>query len=386
LYANLDNFSYAEEEIPLAERPEIDQWIISLLNTLVLKVEKQMNNYDPTPAARAIQEFVGENLSNWYVRLCRRRFWKGEYSKDKMAAYQTLYTCLETIAQLMSPFAPFYSDQLFQDLNTVANRHSAKSVHLSDFPKANLAYINSRLEKQMEYAQTISSLVLSIRKKENIKVRQPLQSILIPVIDPRVKNEIELVKELILAEVNVKELKFIEAIDKAIKPNFKSLGKKVGSKMKAVAEKITAFTQNEIVALENAGNLQIEVEGSMIEVHLSDVEIVSKEIAGYKVANEGALTVALDIHLSDRLVEEGIARELISKIQNLRKERGFDLLDKIDLKIIEVPYIKSAINQFKTYICSEILANDIQLVTTLSEETELVIDEISVKVHIEKFN
>ncbi len=386
LYANLDNFSYAEEEIPLAERPEIDQWIISLLNTLVLKVEKQMNNYDPTPAARAIQEFVGENLSNWYVRLCRRRFWKGEYSKDKMAAYQTLYTCLETIAQLMSPFAPFYSDQLFQDLNTVANRHSAKSVHLSDFPKANLAYINSRLEKQMEYAQTISSLVLSIRKKENIKVRQPLQSILIPVIDPRVKNEIELVKELILAEVNVKELKFIKAIDKAIKPNFKSLGKKVGSKMKAVAEKITAFTQNEIVALENAGNLQIEVEGSMIEVHLSDVEIVSKEIAGYKVANEGALTVALDIHLSDRLVEEGIARELISKIQNLRKERGFDLLDKIDLKIIEVPYIKSAINQFKTYICSEILANDIQLVTTLSEETELVIDEISIKVHIEKFN
>jgi len=386
LYANLDNFSYAEEEIPLAERPEIDQWIISLLNTLVLKVEKQMNNYDPTPAARAIQEFVGENLSNWYVRLCRRRFWKGEYSKDKMAAYQTLYTCLETIAQLMSPFAPFYSDQLFQDLNTVANRHSAKSVHLSDFPKANLAYINSKLEKQMEYAQTISSLVLSIRKKENIKVRQPLQSILIPVIDPRVKNEIELVKELILAEVNVKELKFIEAIDKAIKPNFKSLGKKVGSKMKAVAEKITAFTQNEIVALENAGNLQIEVEGSMIEVHLSDVEIVSKEIAGYKVANEGALTVALDIHLSDRLVEEGIARELISKIQNLRKERGFDLLDKIDLKIIEVPYIKGAINQFKTYICSEILANDIQLVTTLSEETELVIDEISVKVHIEKFN
>ncbi len=386
LYANLDNFSYAEEEIPLAERPEIDQWIISLLNTLVLKVEKQMNNYDPTPAARAIQEFVGENLSNWNVRLCRRRFWKGEYSKDKMAAYQTLYTCLETIAQLMSPFAPFYSDQLFQDLNTVANRHSAKSVHLSDFPKANLAYINSKLEKQMEYAQTISSLVLSIRKKENIKVRQPLQSILIPVIDPRVKNEIELVKELILAEVNVKELKFIEAIDKAIKPNFKSLGKKVGSKMKAVAEKITAFTQNEIVALENAGNLQIEVEGSMIEVHLSDVEIVSKEIAGYKVANEGALTVALDIHLSDRLVEEGIARELISKIQNLRKERGFDLLDKIDLKIIEVPYIKSAINQFKTYICSEILANDIQLVTTLSEETELVIDEISIKVHIEKFN
>jgi len=386
LYANLDGFNYSEAEVPLEERPEIDQWILSLLNTLVLKVEKQMNAYDPTPAARAIQDFVGENLSNWYVRLCRRRFWKGEYSKDKMAAYQTLYTCLETVAQLMSPFAPFYADQLFQDLNTVSQRNAAKSVHLSDFPKAKLEWINSNLENQMEYAQIISSLVLSIRKKENIKVRQPLQSILIPVVEPKIKEEIEKVKDLILAEVNVKELQFIEAIDKAIKPNFKTLGKKVGAKMKAVAELISAFNQTQIAQLESKGSLLLQVEDSEIEIQLADVEIVSKEITGYKVANDGALTVALDIHLNQDLIEEGIARELISRVQNLRKERGFDLIDKINLKIIEVPYIKSAINQFKNYICSEILANDIQLVTELSEETELVIDEISIKVQIEKFN
>lgn len=386
LYANLDGFSYAEPDVPLAERPEIDQWILSLLNTLVIKVEQQMNDYDPTPAARAIQDFVGENLSNWYVRLCRRRFWKGEFSKDKMAAYQTLYTCLETIAQLMSPFAPFYADQLFQDLNAVSGKNKAKSVHLSDFPKANLAFVNKDLEKQMEYAQVISSLVLSIRKKENIKVRQPLQRILIPVVDPSIKQEIEKVKDLILAEVNVKELQFIEAIDKAIKPNFKTLGKKVGSKMKVVAEMISAFNQSQISQLEQTGTLILSVDDAAIVIELADVEIVSKEITGYKVAYDGPLTVALDVLLSEDLVAEGIAREIISKIQNLRKERDFDLTDKIHLKIIEVPHIKSAINQFKSYICSEILANDIQLVTELNEETELVIDEISIKVEIEKFN
>jgi isoleucyl-tRNA synthetase len=286
----------------------------------------------------------------------------------------------------MSPFAPFYADQLFQDLNAVSQRNAAKSVHLSDFPKAKLEWINNNLENQMEYAQIISSLVLSIRKKENIKVRQPLQSILIPVVEPKIKEEIEKVKDLILAEVNVKELQFIEAIDKAIKPNFKTLGKKVGAKMKAVAELISALNQTQIAQLESKGSLLLQVEDSEIEVQLADVEIVSKEITGYKVANDGTLTVALDIHLNQDLIEEGIARELISRVQNLRKERGFDLIDKINLKIIEVPYIKSAINQFKNYICSEILANDIQLVTELSEETELVIDEISIKVQIEKFN
>jgi isoleucyl-tRNA synthetase len=286
----------------------------------------------------------------------------------------------------MSPFAPFYADQLFQDLNAVSGKNKAKSVHLSDFPKANLAFINKDLEKQMEYAQVISSLVLSIRKKENIKVRQPLQRILIPVVDPSIKQEIEKVKDLILAEVNVKELQFIEAIDKAIKPNFKTLGKKVGSKMKVVAEMITAFNQSQISQLEQTGKLTLSVDDATIDIELADVEIVSKEITGYKVAYDGPLTVALDVLLSEDLVAEGIAREIISKIQNLRKERDFDLTDKIHLKIIEVPHIKSAINQFKSYICSEILANDIQLVTELNEETELVIDEISIKVEIEKFN
>lgn len=384
LYANIDGFCYAEPNIELADRPEIDRWILSLLNTLVQKVETQMSSYDPTPAARAIQDFVGENLSNWYVRLCRRRFWKGEYSQDKISAYQTLYTCLETISQLMSPFAPFYADQLFRDLNMVSKRNIASSVHLSDFPKIDTGLINKELEEQMEYAQLISSLVLSLRKKENIKVRQPLQKILIPVVDQRIKNEISHVKDLILAEVNVKELEFIDAIDKSIKPNFKTLGKKVGSKMKVVADRITQFSQTEISQIEESGTLIIEIDGEKIEILQSDVEILSKEISGYKVANEGRITVALDVNLSDSLREEGIARELISKLQNLRKDQNFEVTDKISVKIVDDSYIKSAINQFKTYICSEILATDIVLVDGLEAETEILVDEIALKVQIEK--
>jgi isoleucyl-tRNA synthetase len=386
LYANIDGFSYAEPEVPLADRPEIDRWILSLLQTLVQKVEKQMDNYDPTPATRAIQDFVGENLSNWYVRLCRRRFWKGEYSQDKISAYQTLYTCLETVSQLMSPFAPFYSEQLFRDLNLVGKRQSSSSVHLSDFPKVKAEWVNKDLELQMEYAQKISSLVLSIRKKENIKVRQPLQKILIPVLDQHMKDEITHVQDLILAEVNVKELEFIDAMAKSIKPNFKSLGKKVGPKMKQVAEMVSSFNQNQIETLEQNGTIDIEIEGQKIEILIEDVEILSKEIPGYKVANEGRLTVALDITLSTSLIEEGIAREIVSKVQNLRKDSGLDLTDKISLKIVEVPYIKSAINQFKNYICSEILANDIERVSELAGETTILIDEVSVKVQIDKFN
>jgi isoleucyl-tRNA synthetase len=386
LYANIDGFSYAEPEVPMADRPEIDRWILSLLQTLVQKVEKQMDSYDPTPATRAIQDFVGENLSNWYVRLCRRRFWKGEYSQDKISAYQTLYTCLETVSQLMSPFAPFYAEQLFRDLNLVGKRQSSGSVHLSNFPKVKAEWVNKELELQMEYAQKISSLVLSIRKKENMKVRQPLQKILIPVLDQHMKDEITHVQDLILAEVNVKELEFIDAMDKSIKPNFKSLGKKVGPKMKQVAEIISAFNQAQIETLEQNGTITLTLEGENIDILLTDVEILSKEIAGYKVANEGRLTVALDITLSASLIEEGIAREIVSKVQNLRKDSGLDLTDKISLKIVEVPYIKSAINQFKNYICSEILANDIESVSELAGETTILIDEVSVKVQIEKFN
>ena len=386
LYANIDGFSYAEPEVPLADRPEIDRWILSLLQTLVQKVEKQMDSYDPTPATRAIQDFVGENLSNWYVRLCRRRFWKGEYSQDKISAYQTLYTCLETVSQLMSPFAPFYSEQLYRDLNLVGKRQGSSSVHLSNFPKVKAEWVNKDLELQMEYAQKISSLVLSIRKKENIKVRQPLQKILIPVLDQHMKDEITHVQDLILAEVNVKELEFIDAMAKSIKPNFKSLGKKVGPKMKQVAEIISAFNQSQIETLEQNGTISLALEGENIEILLTDVEILSKEISGYKVANEGRLTVALDITLSASLIEEGIAREIVSKLQNLRKDSGLDLTDKISLKIVEVPYIKSAINQFKNYICSEILANDIERVSELAGETTILIDEVSVKVQIDKFN
>ncbi len=384
LYANIDGFSYAEADIAMEDRPEIDRWILSLLNSLVLKVEKQMNDYDPTPAARAIQDFVGENLSNWYVRLCRRRFWKGEYSTDKISAYQTLYTCLETISQLMSPFAPFYSEQLYRDLNRVSKRNSSESVHLSLFPVANTQLINKELEVQMEYAQIISSLVLSIRKKENIKVRQPLQKILIPIVDQNIKDEISHVKDLILAEVNVKELEFIDAIDKSIKPNFKTLGKKVGSKMKQVAEAITQFKQEQIAQLEQTGAVQIEIEGEIIEVLQSDVEIISKEITGYKVANEGRITVALDINLNEALKEEGIARELVSKLQGLRKEQNLEISDKISVKIIEENYIKGAINQFKTYICSEILATEIASVSELTVYTEVLVDEIVLKVQMDK--
>jgi isoleucyl-tRNA synthetase len=384
LYANIDGFTYSEPEIPLAQRPEIDRWVLSLLNTLVIKVQKHMDDYDPTPATRAIQDFVGENLSNWYVRLCRRRFWKGEYSTDKISAYQTLYTCLETVSRLMSPFAPFFSDQLFRDLNSVSKRVTATSVHLSDFPLVQNEWINAELEEQMEYAQRISSLVLSLRKRENIKVRQPLQKILLPVLDQRMKDEITHVKDLILAEVNVKELEFIEAIDKSIKPNFKTLGKKVGAKMKQVADQIGQMNQDSISKLEMEGAIHIEIEGESIEILIGDVEILSKEIPGYKVANEGKITVALDVNISDSLREEGIARELISKLQALRKELNLDVTDKISVKIIDDLYIKSAINQFKTYICSEILATEIRLENTLGDGTEILVDEKSLKVKIDK--
>ncbi len=384
LYANIDGFAYKEADVPFESRPEIDRWILSLLNTLVQKVATQMDNYDPTPGARAIQEFVGENLSNWYVRLCRRRFWKGEYTKDKISAYQTLYTCLETVSRLMSPIAPFYSDRLYRDLNAISGKEAFESVHLTDFPSVNQSFVDKTLETQMEYAQKISSLALSLRKKENIKVRQPLQKILIPVVDPTIKEEIIHVKELILAEVNVKELEFMEAIDKSIKPNFKTLGKKVGSKMKALSELILKMPQIEIEEIEEKGSTLIILEGESIEILRDDVEIISKEISGYKVANEGKITVALDINVTEYLREEGIARELVSKLQGLRKELDLNLIDKISVKVVDNNYFKSAINQFKTYICSEILATDISLVAELSDASEIIVDEISIKVTIEK--
>jgi isoleucyl-tRNA synthetase len=329
IYANIDGFEFnPEKTTPLVQRTELDRWIYSKLQSLVKKVRTNMDNYDPTPAARAIEEFVSDHLSNWHVRLSRRRFWKGEMNADKQAAYETLYECLMVTSQLMSPISPFFSDWLYKNLGG-----KAESVHLTDLPVVNEAAIDLVLEEQMDYAQKISSLVLSIRKKENIKVRQPLQKILIPLVDQRIKDEIVHVQNLILAEVNVKELSFIDAIDKSIKPNFKTLGKKVGAKMKAVAAEIVNLKQDKISELEANGNCKISVEGEEISILLEDVEILSKEISGYKVANEGRLTVALDVSISAELKEEGVAREIISKLQSLRKEMNLEVTDKILIKI-----------------------------------------------------
>jgi isoleucyl-tRNA synthetase len=380
IYANIDGFEFnPEKTTPLVQRTELDRWIYSKLQSLVKKVRTNMDNYDPTPAARAIEEFVSDHLSNWHVRLSRRRFWKGEMNADKQAAYETLYECLMVTSQLMSPISPFFSDWLYKNLGG-----KAESVHLTDLPVVNKAAIDLVLEEQMDYAQKISSLVLSIRKKENIKVRQPLQKILIPLVDQRIKDEIVHVQNLILAEVNVKELSFIDAIDKSIKPNFKTLGKKVGAKMKAVAAEIVNLKQDKISELEANGNCKIAVEGEEISILLEDVEILSKEISGYKVANEGRLTVALDVSISAELKEEGVAREIISKLQSLRKEMNLEVTDKILIKIEAHDYIKSSINQFKSYICTELLAISIEFELASSLENTIEVDENRIQVSISK--
>ena len=384
LYANIDGFTYKEAEIPLKDRPEIDRWVLSLLNTLITKVRAHMDDYDPTPAARAISDFVNEHLSNWYVRLCRKRFWKGEYSEDKISAYQTLYTCLETVAQLMSPLAPFYADQLFNDLNKVTNRKKVESVHLTDLPVADSSVIDKELEEQMDFAQKISSLVLSIRKKEEIRVRQPLQKILIPVVDPRIKSEIEHVKDLILSEVNVKELEYMESIQKSIKANFKVLGKKAGPKMKTLAALITQLSQEQIAQMEQTGTLEVQAEGEPFVLVTEDVEILSADIPGYKVANEGKITVALDITLTPELKQEGIAREVVNRLQNLRKDMGLDVTDRIAVEIKGNEKLNDAINSYKTYICSQILAEVFTLVNQLDNGVSIEVEDVVTDVKLSK--
>jgi isoleucyl-tRNA synthetase len=382
IYANIDAFEYNPGKlIPHHERSELDRWILSKLNSLIKVVTEHMNDYDPTPAVRAIEEFTTDHLSNWYVRLSRRRFWKGEMSADKQSAYETLYQCLITVAQLASPVAPFFTDWVYRNLNG-----EAASVHLTDLAKANESLINAELERQMEFAQKITSLVLSIRKKENIKVRQPLQKILIPVVDPRIKDEIAHVKDLILSEVNVKELEFTDAIAKSIKPNFRTLGKKVGAHMKAVAERIAAFSHSEINEIETNGSISLEVDGQRIDILSTDVEILSKEIPGYKVANEGATTVALDVEITDNLKDEGVAREIISKLQNLRKELGFEVMDRIKVRIADHPYIKNSISNYKTYICTEILATELLSGQPESDAAEINIDDNLIHVKLIKEN
>jgi isoleucyl-tRNA synthetase len=378
LYANIDGFKYSEKEIELNSRPEIDQWIVSELNTLIKVVDQAYAEYEPTKAGRAIEYFVDSHLSNWYVRLCRRRFWKGEYSADKIAAYQTLYTCLETLSILISPIAPFYADALFKDLNDITNKHSVSSVHLADFPEAVETNINKKLEERMELAQTISSMILSIRKKENIKVRQPLSRIQIPILNKAFQENLELVKDIILSEVNVKALEFVTEeevqIVKNLKLNFKTLGKKYGQIMKDLQAYAAQYAVDIISEIEKNGKYVAEIGSVSAELSPEDVEIIPVDIPGWKVANQGSLTVALDIHISDELKQEGLARELVNRIQTIRKESDFEVTDKINVRIVAKDLLESAINNNKTYICGEILANQITIVSELSPSDSVIID------------
>ena len=384
LYANVDGFKFEQNYIPVKDRPEIDRWVISSLNSLVQTVTVAMDDFEPTIAGRAIETFVDEHLSNWYVRLCRRRFWKGTYTEDKISAYQTLYECIETIARLMAPIAPFFCDQLFRNLNGITKKFEATSIHHIDFPKADPSKMDAALETRMQLAQDICSLVLSIRKKVNIKVRQPLQKILIPVLDPAMKLAIEQMEELILAEVNVKEINYITetegVISKKLKPNFKLLGAKLGTKMKQASAVIAELSQQAISELERNGTLQIEVDGTSIALLINEVDIIAEDIPGWSVAVKGNLTVALDISLSEALLKEGNARELVNRVQNIRKEANFELTDKILLQIVDNPNMKDSINEFSAYICREILATQIDWVSSLEGGVDIEINEQKLRI------
>ena len=378
LYANIDGFTFNEKEIPLSQKHELDRWILSELNSLILSVDESYSDYEPTKAARAITDFVSEHLSNWYVRLSRRRFWKGDYSEDKIAAYQTLYTCLETVAILMSPIAPFFSDNLYCDLNIITGKRKATSVHLADFPLYNSSLVDKSLEERMELAQKISSMVLSLRKKVNIRVRQPLNKILLPVSGDGFRTIVESVKDLILAEVNVKNIEYItdasNMLIKKIKPNFRVLGKKVGSQMNEAAELINKMIQSDIQKLEQEKSFDIIIQNKPFTLVEEDVEISSEDIPGWQVTNDGKLTVALDVTISEGLREEGIAREFINRIQNLRKEMGFEVTDRIDLKVLEHALIHSSLINNKDYICAETLAENLELVDRLDGENAVNVE------------
>jgi isoleucyl-tRNA synthetase len=388
LYANIDKFTYSEAEVPLEKRPEIDRWILSELHTLIKTVDEAFADYEPTKAARAISDFVQENLSNWYVRLCRRRFWKGEYAEDKIAAYQTLYTCLLTISKLGAPIAPFFMDKLYRDLTQATHTEKFDSVHLSEFPKYVENFVDKSLESKMGKAQTISSLVLSLRKKEMIKVRQPLQKIMIPVLNKDFRAEIEAISDLIKAEVNVKEIELIDdasgILIKQIKPNFKTLGPRFGKDMGLISKKIQDLSQENINELDNYGLLNIDLSGNSITLSREDVEISSQDIEGLLVANSGTITVALDITLTEDLKNEGIARELVNRIQNLRKDSGFEVTDKIVVYLQKNPALEKAVNQNQTYIKSETLTKEIIFKTNIEEGTPIEFEEIKTILTITK--
>ncbi len=378
LYANVDGFTYQAGEVPYGERPEIDRWIISLLHSLIKEVGQLYESYEPTRATRLIQDFVNENLSNWYVRLNRKRYWGGEFENDKRSAYQTLYTCLETVALLAAPVAPFYMDKLFRDLNSVTGHHEAESVHLADFPEYDEALIDTELEARMDVAQKLSSMILGLRRKVNIKVRQPLNKMLLPVTDEAVREQIEAVKSLILSEVNVKEIEYITdtagILVKRIKPNFKTLGPRFGKQMKEVNKALNDLDQDQITAFEEAGFCEIDIAGEKIRLELDDVEIISEDIPGWLVANEGTLTVALDIHISEELRQEGVARELINRIQNIRKESGFDVTDKIEVLLERHELISDAVESHGEYIGSQTLARSVSLTDKLEDRLSKRID------------
>ena len=388
LYTNIDGFSYAEEDIPLHERPELDRWILSELHTLIKKADKFYEEYEPTKAARAISDFTQDYLSNWYVRLSRRRFWKGDYQQDKISAYQTLYTCMLTIAKIGAPIAPFFMDKLYLDLNAVSQKENFESIHLADFPLFEESYIDKSLERKMEDAQTISSLVLSLRAKEKIKVRQPLQKIMIPVENEEQKSSILAIANLIKHEVNIKEIELLEdasdILVKQIKPNFKTLGPKFGREMKSIANAIRNFSKEEISKIELEGKIPIELDGKMINLELSDVEISSKDIEGWLVANEGSITVALDVTISENLRREGVARELINRIQNARKDRGLEVTDRIKLTILKFGDLQESIDNNKEYIMSETLTEELVFVDQLIDGLDIEFDTIKSKILINK--
>ncbi|MCB0400742.1 MAG: isoleucine--tRNA ligase [Flavobacteriales bacterium] len=391
LYANIDNFNFAEAELAIEKRPEIDRWIMSKLNSLIKEVDSAYQAYEPTKAGRAIQEFVNDHLSNWYVRLCRRRFWKGDYSDDKISAYQTLYKCLEVVAQLSSPIAPFYMDQLYSDLVAVSGKGNATSVHLSDFPKVDEQAIDIDLEQRMDIAQQVSSMVLSLRKKEGIKVRQPLQKVMVPILNATFKRQLQDVEALILSEVNVKELEYLEdtagVLVKQIKPNFKTLGPKYGKIMKQIAAAIGQFSQDEINAFEKNQGTTLQVEGQEVVLDSLDAEITTQDIPGWLVITEKGMTVALDITITQELKEEGIAREFVNRIQNLRKDSGLEVTDKIHLKILNRSEINDAVNNNKDYICSETLAGQLDLVDELKQNEGISVeldDDVSTLISLEK--
>ncbi|HUR66965.1 MAG TPA: isoleucine--tRNA ligase [Chitinophagaceae bacterium] len=397
LYSNVDGFAFKEDYIPIKDRPEIDRWILSSLNTVVKKAGEYMDDYEPTQAGRVIEDFVDEHLSNWYVRLCRRRFWKGEYEQDKICAYQTLYECLETLARLVAPISPFFSDTIFQNLNAVTGRFKIGSVHHADYPVANTSVIDGPLEERMQLAQDASSLVLSLRKKANIKVRQPLQKVLIPVLNPSMKEQLQKIEDLLKAEVNVKGIEYLDAdntfISKKIKPNFVALGKKLGPKMKAVSAALARFSQEDIALLEKEGQYNLQVDGEPVILQIAEVEITSEDIPGWTVATQGNLTVALDVTLTPELEAEGNAREFVNRIQKIRKDSGFELTDRVDVKVSAVNAglndkvgqgLKDSLAKFKDYICAEILADTLEFVADIKTGTEIDINDVLLNVIVSK--